>query len=219
MAALHLPARGCAFARRVNAGRSHAPRFVGQNYPHVHSFPLRGVFMGLSRISSKYCPQERARRGPRRKYFRWDRSASNCVKAPSAQGSPRKIRKDFAWGKFSGSPQQFPQEILWGMNAVTYDQVRSLLRKGLFLVLHPNIALSVDVKAYASGSPRKIRRIFRGVNWRSALSAPIFRPLTYGKYAASPEYGGFRASHLNIVLRRGRVGPPPKVFSVGQIGE
>ena len=56
MAALHLPARGCAFARRVNAGRSHAPRFVGQNYPHVHSFPLRGVFMGLSRISSEYCP-------------------------------------------------------------------------------------------------------------------------------------------------------------------
>ena len=56
MAALHLPARGCAFARRVNAGRSHAPRFVGQNYPHVHSFPLRGVFMGPSRISSEYCP-------------------------------------------------------------------------------------------------------------------------------------------------------------------
>ena len=54
MAALHLPARGCAFARRVNAGRSHASRFVGQNYPHVPSFPLRGVFMGLSRISSEY---------------------------------------------------------------------------------------------------------------------------------------------------------------------
>ena len=51
MAALHLPARGCAFARRVNAGRSHAPRFVGQNYPHVHSFPLRGVFMGGFRAS------------------------------------------------------------------------------------------------------------------------------------------------------------------------
>ena len=71
MAALHLPARGCAFARRVNAGRSHAPRFVGQNYPHVHSFPLRGVFMGLSRISSKYCPQERPLGSPpnfRRKF-------------------------------------------------------------------------------------------------------------------------------------------------------
>ena len=34
------------------------------------------------------------------------------------------------------------------------------------------------------------------------MSAPIFRPLTYAKYAASPEYGGFRALHPNIAVLR-----------------
>ena len=52
------------------------------------------------------------------------------------------------------------------------------------------------------------------------MSAPIFRPLTYDKYAASPEYGGFRASHPNIALsvdvKAYSSGPPPKAFSVGQ---
>ena len=44
MAALHLPARGCAFARRVNAGRSHAPRFVGQTI-HMFTHFLSAVFL------------------------------------------------------------------------------------------------------------------------------------------------------------------------------
>ena len=60
------------------------------------------------------------------------------------------------------------------------------------------------------GPRNNFRRKFCGVDWRSALSAPVFRPLTYGKYAASPEYGGFRASHLNIALRRGHWGPRVK---------
>ena len=58
-----------------------------------------------------------------------------------------------------GSPQQFPQEILWGMNAVTYDQVRSLLRKGLFLVLHPNIALRRGNRRGCVGVPVQKRRM------------------------------------------------------------
>ena len=67
-------------------------------------------------------------------------------------------------------------------------------------------------------APPNFRRKFCGVDWRSALSAPIFRPLTYGKYAASPEYGGFRASHLNIALRRGRVGAPATISAGNFVG-
>ena len=35
----------------------------------------------------------------------------------------------------------------------------------MYILWGPQIALSVDVKAYSSGSPRKIRRILRGVNF------------------------------------------------------
>ena len=86
-------------------------------------------------------------RGSRRKYFRWGRSASNCVKAPSAQGSPRKIRKDFAWGKFSGSPPNFRRKfggvLLFGVPAT--------------------ISAGNLVGYYFSGSPPNFRRKFCGV--------------------------------------------------------
>ena len=93
--------------------------------------PAESIFGGADRriTASELLP----RRGPRGKSVRILRGVNF--------GVPDEFPQEIWWGKFSGSPQQFPQEILWGMNAVTYDQVRSLLRKGLFLVLHPNIAL------------------------------------------------------------------------------
>ena len=66
-----------------------------------------------------------------------------------------------------------------------------------------------------SGAPAK--RMFCGADRRIALSAPIFRPLTYAKYAASPEYGGFRALHPNIAVLRTTVkypGSPRKIHRI-----
>ena len=125
-------------------------------------------------------------RGPRRKYFRWGRSASNCVKAPSAQGSPRKIRKDFAWGKFSGSPPKVfsvglsfgvPAESIFGGADRRVTASKLLPRRGprgksVRILRGVNfrgprrISAGNLVGYYFSGSPPNFRRKFGGVNFR-----------------------------------------------------
>ena len=156
-------------------------------------------------------------RATRRKYFRRGKFS----------GSPQKSRKDFRWGKLRG-PRRKSVWILCGVNfGVPAESIfggaewRDTASKSLPQCGHVRFstlpfaegAFPCSSSEYcpqerALGSPQQFPQEFCGVDWRSALSAPIFRPLTYGKYAASPEYGGFRASHLNIALRGGRVGGP-----------
>ena len=60
----------------------------------------------------------------------------------------------------------------WGKNAVTYDQVRSLLRKGFFRALHPNIVVSgKSVCTALFGVPAE--SIFGGADWRDTVSKPL----------------------------------------------
>ena len=62
---------------------------------------------------------------------------------------------------------------------LTYDKYAASPEYGGFRASHPNIALSVDVKAYSSGSPRKIRRILRGVNCVILRQTPFRNAVTY----------------------------------------
>ena len=92
-----------------------------------------------------------------------------------------------------------------------------ILRQSSFRTGVPAESIFGGVK---TGVPAK--RMFCGADWRIALSAPIFRSLTYAKYAASPEYGGFRALNPNIAVLRTTVkypGSPRKIrkdFSWGK---